>query len=317
MTTAIEVQGLTKQYAGATVVRDVSFMVEHGEIFGIIGPNGAGKSTIVECIEGLRKPDAGHISVLGLNPGRDRDELRERVGVQLQDAELPARLRVGEALRLYSSFYAAPADWRTLMETLGLTGKQKTQFGKLSGGQRQRLSIALALVGRPEVVVLDELTTGLDPQARRDTWALIEGVRDRGTTIVLVTHFMEEAERLCDRIAVFDSGRIVALDTPAALAAGADADADQRIRFRPDRPLDEAELLALPEVRGVQRRGDQVTVTGTGAMLNAVTTLLARRGVVARQLRVDQASLEDAFVALTGRHHDEKTTHTQEKSDVR
>jgi ABC-2 type transport system ATP-binding protein len=317
MTTAIEVQGLTKQYAGATVVREVSFMVEHGEIFGIIGPNGAGKSTTVECIEGLRKPDAGHISVLGLNPGRDRAELRERVGVQLQDAELPARLQVGEALRLYSSFYAAPADWRTLLETLGLTGKQKTQFGKLSGGQRQRLSIALALVGRPEVVVLDELTTGLDPQARRDTWALIEGVRDRGTTIVLVTHFMEEAERLCDRIAVFDSGRIVALDTPAALVAGADADAGQRIRFRPDRPLDEAELLALPEVRGVQRRGDQVTVTGTGAMLNAVTTLLARRGIVARQLRVDQASLEDAFVALTGRHHDEKTTHTQEKSDVR
>jgi ABC-2 type transport system ATP-binding protein len=317
MTTAIEVRGLTKQYAGATVVREVSFLVEHGEIFGIIGPNGAGKSTTVECIEGLRKPDAGHISVLGLNPGRDRAELRERVGVQLQDAELPARLRVGEALRLYSSFYAAPADWRTLMETLGLTGKQKTQFGKLSGGQRQRLSIALALVGRPEVVVLDELTTGLDPQARRDTWALIEGVRDRGTTIVLVTHFMEEAERLCDRIAVFDSGRIVALDTPAALVAGADADVGQRIRFRPDRPLDEAELLALPEVRGVQRRDDQVTVTGTGALLDAVTTLLARRGIVARQLRVDQASPEDAFIALTGRRHDEKTTHTQEKSDVR
>ena len=253
--------------------------------------------------------------MLGLNPGRDRDELRERLGVQLQDAELPQRLRVGEALRLYSSFYAAPADWRALMETLGLAGKQKTQFGKLSGGQRQRLSIALALVGQPEVVVLDELTTGLDPQARRDTWALIEGVRDRGTTIVLVTHFMEEAERLCDRIAVIDSGRIVALDTPAALASGPDA--GQRIMFRPDRPLDEAELLGLPEVRSVQRRADQVTVTGTGAMLNAVTTLLARRGIVARQLRVDQASLEDAFVALTGRHHDEKTTHTQEKIDVR
>ena len=201
------------------------------------------------------------------------------------------------------------------METLGLTGEEKTQFGKLSGGQRQRLSIALALVGRPEVVVLDELTTGLDPQARRDTWALIEGVRDRGTTIVLVTHFMEEAERLCDRIAVFDSGRIVALDTPAALAAGADA--GQRIRFRPDRPLDQAELLALPEVRGVHQHDDQVTVTGTGAMLNAITTLLARRGIVALQLRVDQASLEDAFVALTGRQHDEKTTRTQEKTDVR
>jgi ABC-2 type transport system ATP-binding protein len=313
MTTAIEVQGLTKHYAGATVVRDVSFMVEHGEIFGIIGPNGAGKTTTVECIEGLRTPDAGHLSVLGLNPGRDRREVRERLGAQLQDAELPARLRVGEALRLHSSFYAAPADWRALLETLGLTGQQKTQFGRLSGGQRQRLSIALALVGQPEVVVLDELTTGLDPQARRDTWTLIEGVRDRGTTVVLVTHFMEEAERLCDRVAVFDSGRIVALDTPAALAAGADA--GQRIMFRPDQPLDEAELLALPEVGGVQRRGDQVTVTGT--MLNAVTTLLARRGIVARQLRVDQASLEDAFMALTGRHHDEKSTPGQEKIDIR
>jgi ABC-type Na+ transport system ATPase subunit NatA len=182
MRAAIEVQGLTKQYAGATVVRDVSFMVEHDEIFGIIGPNGAGKSTTVECIEGLRKPDAGHISVLGLNPGRDRDELRERLGVQLQDAELPQRLRVGEALRLYSSFYAAPADWRALMETLGLAGQQKTQFGKLSGGQRQRLSIALALVGRPEVVVLDELTTGLDPQARRDTWAPLAITIERAET---------------------------------------------------------------------------------------------------------------------------------------
>jgi ABC-2 type transport system ATP-binding protein len=225
MTTAIEVHGLTKQYAGTTLVRDISFTVKHGEIFGIIGPNGAGKTTTVECIEGLRRPDAGYISVLGLDPVRDRDVLRERLGVQLQDTELPERLRVGEALRLYSSFYAAPADWRALMETLGLAGQEKTPFGKLSGGQRQRLFIALALVGRPEVVVLDELTTGLDPQARRDTWALIEGIRDRGTTIVLVTHFMEEAERLCDRIAVIDSGQIIALDTPAALTAGTDAHA--------------------------------------------------------------------------------------------
>jgi ABC-2 type transport system ATP-binding protein len=314
MTTAIEVEQLTKRYAGAAVVHDVSFKVEHGEIFGLIGPNGAGKTTTVECIEGLRRPDAGHITVLGLDPGRDRDKLRERLGVQLQDAELPERLRVGEALRLYSSFYAAPADWRDLMAVLGLAGKEKTQFGRLSGGQRQRLSIALALVGRPEAVVLDELTTGLDPQARRDTWALIEGVRDRGTTIVLVTHFMEEAERLCDRIAVLDSGRIVALDTPAALAAGTDA--GQRIRFRPDRPFDEADLAALPEVASVQRRGDQITVTGTGTVLSSVSALLAQRGIVPRQLRVDQASLEDAFVALTGRHHHENTTDTQEKSDV-
>jgi ABC-2 type transport system ATP-binding protein len=312
MTTAIEVRGLTKRYGGVTVVRDVSFTVEHGEIFGIIGPNGAGKTTIVECIEGLRRADAGHLSVLGLDPVRDRGRLRERLGVQLQDAELPERLRVGEALRLYSSFYAAPADWRALMETLGLTGKENTQFGKLSGGQRQRLSIALALVGRPKVVVLDELTTGLDPQARRDTWALIERVRDGGTTIALVTHFMEEAERLCDRIAVIDSGRIVALDTPAALIA--DADAGQRITFRPDRPLDEAALLALPEVRGVQRHGEQVTVTGTGAVLSAVAALLAQHGIAACQLRAGQASLEDVFVALTGPHHDENL---QECGDVR
>src|SRR3984957_6287289 len=315
MPVAIEVQGLRKSYADTIAVHDVSFSVEQGEIFGIVGPNGAGKTTTVECIEGLRSPDGGHISVLGLNPGRDRAELTERLGVQLQDSELPERLRVGEALRLYASFYDSPGDWRELMDQLGLSAKAKTPFGKLSGGQRQRLSIALALVGRPEIVVLDEMTTGLDPQARRDTWALIEGVRTRGTTVLLVTHFMEEAERLCDRIAVIDAGRIVALDTPAALASGADV--GQRIMFRPDQSLDEAELLALPEVRSVQRRADQVTVTGTGAMLNAVTTLLARRGVGARQLRGGQASLEDAFVALTGRHHDEKTPHTRETTDVR
>ncbi len=274
MTTAIEVRELAKQYAGTAVVRDVSFTVEHGEIFGIIGPNGAGKTTTIECIEGLRRPDAGHISLLGLDPGRDRDELRERLGVQLQNAELPERLRVGEALRLYSSFYGAPADWRALMGTLGLAGKEKTQFGKLSGGQRQRLSIALALVGQPEVVVLDELTTGLDPQARRDTWALIEGIRDRGTTIVLVTHFMEEAERLCDRIAVIDSGRIVALDTPAALAASSHA--GQRVTFQPDRPLDETELFALPEVRSVQRRR-------RGALSRAAAGLRAGGGVCPAQ----------------------------------
>jgi ABC-2 type transport system ATP-binding protein len=288
MPPAIEVQDLRKQYAGTVAVRDVSFSVEPGEIFGIVGPNGAGKTTTVECIEGLRRPDGGHISVLGLNPERDRAALTERLGVQLQDSELPERLRVGEALRLYGSFYQSPADWRELMDQLGLSAKEQTPFGKLSGGQRQRLSIALALVGRPEVVVLDELTTGLDPQARRDTWALIEGVRERGTTVLLVTHFMEEAERLCDRVAVIDAGQVVALDTPAALAAGADA--EQRIRFRPASPLDDQLLRDLPDVVSVQRHGE------------LVTSLLASRGVVAEQLRVDQASLEDAFVALTGRH---------------
>lgn len=300
MPVAIEVQGLRKRYADTIAVHDVSFSVEQGEIFGIVGPNGAGKTTTVECIEGLRSPDGGHISVLGLNPGRDRAELTERLGVQLQDSELPERLRVGEALRLYGSFYESPADWRELMDQLGLSAKEKTPFGKLSGGQRQRLSIALALVGQPEVVVLDELTTGLDPQARRDTWTLIEGVRARGATVLLVTHFMEEAERLCDRVAVIDAGRVVALDTPAALAAGADA--EQRIRFRPASPLDDQLLRELPDVISVQRHGEMVTVTGNNNVVNAVTSVLASHGVVAEQLRVDQASLEDAFMALTGRH---------------
>jgi len=219
------------------------------------------------------------------------------MGVQLQDSQLPERLRVGEALRLFSSFYRAPVDWRALMDLLGLTPKERTRFSKLSGGQRQRLSIALALVGNPEVVVLDELTTGLDPQARRDTWTLIEGVRDRGATIVLVTHFMEEAEWLCDRVAVVDSSRIVALDSPAALAAASDA--PQRITFRPATPLDDALLMALPEVTSLERRRGEVVVTGTGNVVTAVTSVLADRGIVAGQLRVEQASLEDAFIALT------------------
>jgi ABC-2 type transport system ATP-binding protein len=304
MPAVIDVQNMHKSYGDTVAVDDVSFTVQEGEIFGILGPNGAGKTTTVECIEGLRTPDNGTISVLGLDPIRDHGELRQRLGAQLQDSQLPERLRVGEALELYSSFYRQPADWTALMDSLGLSGKRGTRFGKLSGGQKQRLSIALALVGSPQVAVLDELTTGLDPQARRDTWALIEGVRDRGVTILLVTHFMEEAERLCDRVALVDSGKIVAMDTPAALAAGV-ADAEMRIRFRPSRPMEDRLLTDLPEVAGVTRRGDLVLVTGTGNVVGAVTSVLARSGIVAEQLRVEQASLEDAFVALTGRDADE------------
>ncbi len=219
--TVIEVRNLAKRYGDQVAVRDVSFTVDAGEIFGIVGPNGAGKTTTVESVSGMRIPDSGTIRVLGLDPRRDRAELRRHIGIQLQESQLPDRLKVWEALDLYSSFYAQPADWRRLMADLGLTEKRNTVFGKLSGGQKQRLSVALALVGNPEIAVLDELTTGLDPQARRDTWELIRGVRDRGVTVVLVTHSLEEAERLCDRIAVIDAGRIVALDTPAALVANA------------------------------------------------------------------------------------------------
>ncbi len=298
----IELSNLHKRYGDTVAVEDISFTVERGEIFGILGPNGAGKTTTVECVEGLRRPDRGTVSVLGLDPARDRDELTQRLGAQLQESELPEKMKVGEALELYSSFYRDPADWERLLDDLGLTAKRGARFGKLSGGQKQRVSIALALVGNPEIVVLDELTTGLDPAARRDTWQLIENVRDRGVTIVLVTHFMEEAERLCDRIAVIDSGRVAAIDTPRGLVSRVDP--GQRIRFKPSAPLDDALLRDLPEVHSVTKSGAQITVTGTEAVLQAVTSALARNNVIAADLRVEQTSLDDAFVALTGRSLD-------------
>ncbi|MBB4912463.1 ABC transporter ATP-binding protein [Actinophytocola algeriensis] len=298
----IEVDNLVKRYGDTTAVNGVSFAVEEGEIFGILGPNGAGKTTTVECVEGLRSPDSGTIRVGGLDPRRDEDKLRDLLGVQLQESQLPEKLQVGEAMELFSSFYREPADWRKLIESLHLTDKVGTQFRRLSGGQKQRLSIALALIGNPKLAVLDELTTGLDPQARRDAWDLIEDIRARGVTIVLVTHFMEEAERLCDRLAVIDAGRVVAIDSPAGLVSAVDD--RQRIRFRPSAPIDHALLTALPEVTAVERAGSQLVVTGTGDLLLAVTTTLARNKVVAADLRVEQTSLDDAFVALTGRKID-------------
>jgi ABC-2 type transport system ATP-binding protein len=215
----IEVQGLHKRYGGTVAVEDVSFTVAEGEIVGLLGRNGAGKTTTVECVEGLREPDGGRIRVLGLDPRHDRAELTQLLGVQLQDGQLPERLRVGEALRLYASFYDRPADWRKLADQLDLGDRLGTAYGKLSGGQRQRLSIALALIGSPRVAVLDELTTGLDPHSRRDTWDLITEVRARGVTIVLVSHFMDEAERLCDRLVVIDQGRVLTTGTAAELIA--------------------------------------------------------------------------------------------------
>jgi ABC-2 type transport system ATP-binding protein len=298
----IEVANLAKRYGPKIAVRDVSFTVERGEIFGILGPNGAGKTTTVECVEGLRKPDGGVLEVLGLDPQRDTAELRQRLGIQLQESELPDKLRVGEAVELYASFYRKPADTGALLEDLGLSEHRNTPYKKLSGGGKQRLSIALALVGSPEVAVLDELTTGLDPQARRDTWELIEQVRGRGVTIVLVTHFMEEAQRLCDRVAVIDDGLVVAVDTPDALVAGVRD--GQRVRFRPSVPLDCAVFAELPEVGTVTRQGEQLVISGSGNLLHAVTSLLAREQVTAGDLRVEQASLDDAFVALTGKKPD-------------
>ncbi len=294
----IEVTNLHKRYGETVAVDDVSFTVAAGEIFGVLGPNGAGKTTTVECAAGLRAPDGGGVSVLGLDPRRDAARLRQQVGVQLQESQLPGRLRVAEALELYASFYRDPADPARLIDELGLGEKRNTPYDKLSGGQKQRLSIALALVGNPKIAILDELTTGLDPQARRDTWSLIERVRDSGVTVVLVTHFMEEAERLCDRLAVIDQGRVVALDSPAGLVSAVAP--EQRIRFRPSAPVDDRLLTDLPQVSAVARSGSQVMVTGTGDVLHAVISVLARNQIIAADLRLEQATLDDAFVELTG-----------------
>ncbi|TWD13411.1 ABC-2 type transport system ATP-binding protein [Streptomyces sp. T12] len=293
----IDVTDLRKAYGGRPAVDGVSFTVEEGEIFGILGPNGAGKTTTVECVEGLRVPDAGRVRVTGLDPVADHDRVTRILGAQLQQSELQPRLTVREALELYASFHPRPADWRPLAERLGLTAKLDARFGKLSGGQKQRLFIALALAGNPRIVVLDELTTGLDPRARRDTWELIEDVRAGGVTVLLVTHFMEEAQRLCDRIAVIDKGRVAALDTPAGLirrSAGATV-----ISFTPSAPLDYTDLNALPGLASVARRDGRITLSGTDDTVNAVLTLLARSRVTAHQLRVTDATLDDAFLDLT------------------
>jgi ABC-2 type transport system ATP-binding protein len=293
----IEVNGLRKQYGSTVAVEDVSFTVEAGEIFGILGPNGAGKTTTVECVTGLRTPDRGKVRVLGRDPRQDHDELGELVGVQLQDSQLPDKIRVWEALDLYASFYRRPARADELITRLGLAGRRNAFFADLSGGQKQRLSVALALIGNPEVAVLDELTTGLDPNARREVWELIAEIRSAGVTILLVTHFMEEAERLCDRVAVVNQGRVVANDTPGELASRAGG--EQHIQFRPSAPLSEDVLAALPEVSQVRRDGQHLLVTGNGEALQAIIALLARQGVIAHELRVDQATLDDAYVALT------------------
>nr|WP_189182652.1 ABC transporter ATP-binding protein [Microbispora rosea] len=291
----ITVDHLRKTYGTRVAVEDVSFSVEEGEIFGIVGRNGAGKTTTVECVAGLRTPTSGTITV--------EADLKEQVGVQLQECTLPDKIRVGEALALYASFYSRPADWRALAEEAGLD--PRAPFAKLSGGQRQRLSVALALVGSPRVAILDELTTGLDPRARRETWDLVARIKERGVTVLLVTHFMEEVERLCDRVAVISRGRVRAVDTPAGLIARAGG--EQRLVFHTDEPVDA--LRSLPEVASVtvadrggagtaDGHGAEVVVTGTGDLLSAVAAVLPPSRT--RGLRMERTTLDDAFLVLTG-----------------
>lgn len=292
----VTVEHLVKKYGRRVAVNDVSFSIREGEIFGLIGPNGAGKTTTVESISGLRAPNSGSISVYGLSPQKDRNKMREFVGVQLQESALPPRLRVGEAVKLFASFYSNAQDPNELLESLRIKEVEYSAFKKLSGGQKQRLSIALALVGNPKLAILDELTTGLDPEARHETWSLIERLRDRGVTVILVTHFMDEAERLCDRLAVINHGTVRALDTPEAIAAKAGG---SRVRFAVTQPVDEQTLRAIPGVNEIERKDRYITVTGTGDLAGAVINALAAIGVRVSEVEARAGNLEDAFIKLT------------------
>jgi ABC-2 type transport system ATP-binding protein len=311
----ITVEGLRKSYGPVKAVDGVAFQVHRGEIFGMIGPNGSGKTTTIECIEGLRCPDQGSLRVLGLDPQEDYYALRERTGVQLQSANLPPRMRVEEAMDLFSVFYRHSTDYRPLLNELGLEEKRRTFFSQLSGGQKQRLFVALALINRPEIVFLDELTTGLDPQARRATWELVREIRERGTTVLLTTHFMDEAERLCDRVLILDHGRVIALDTPQNLVS--QLGMGMRISFqlnghillngkgntnKQTKPVFNTALIgALDGVRRVEQQDDEIVIYGQGEeLIGAVIRTLEAEGVPFHDLRSEQANLEDAFLALTG-----------------
>jgi ABC-2 type transport system ATP-binding protein len=295
----IEVQNLHKRYSDHIAVHDISLTVEQGEIFCIVGPNGAGKTTSVESIMGLRQPDGGTVRVLGLDPQKDGPQLKQRIGIQLQQAVLPHYMKVWEALELYASFYERTVDWHALIEQWGLAEKHNSYFSKLSGGQQQRLFIALALLNDPEVVFLDELTTGLDPQARQATWDTVRAIRDQGKTVVLVTHFMDEAEALADRVAIVENGRIAACDTPQALIRSLQSGV--RVRFTSQNGFQADSLRQIESVTGVEKRGQHVTVHGSGALLARVAAHLAQHNLYPEDLDVERADLEDVFLALTGR----------------
>jgi ABC-2 type transport system ATP-binding protein len=291
-----------KAYKDVVAVADATLEVERGEVFGLLGSNGAGKTTCVECLQGLRRPDGGELRVLGLDPVTQARELRRRIGSQLQESALPDHIRVWEALDLFSSITPGGHDWRVAMDQWGLAEKRTASFHALSGGQRQRLFVALALVNGPELVFLDEMTTGLDPAARRVAWSLMREVRERGTTVFLVTHFMEEAERLCDRIAVMDAGRIVAEGAPQELIA---AHASYvTVVFGTD-AHDVGWLADVPFVTAVARHGARVEVRGGGPVLAHVAAALVERGLTPPDLRVEQPTLEDVFLTLTGHEMEE------------
>jgi len=297
--TVVQVSGIRKTYGATVAVDDVSFDVYEGEIFGLIGPNGAGKTTTMECVEGLRAPDRGGISVLGLNPVRDVYALQNRIGVQLQEAQLQKRIKVREAVGLWASLYKHPVDGDRLLEQLGLSDKRDAWFMTLSGGQKQRLFIALALINDPELVFLDELTTGLDPQARRAIWDLVRGIRARGKTVFLTTHLMEEAERLCDRVAIIDRGRIIDIGTPQELIRR-HAPEQTVMVATPDGSSDE-QFRLIPGVESVNSHDGRFTIRGRGDdLVTRVIACVADHRMKVTDFRTDRATLEDVFLNVTG-----------------
>ncbi len=298
----IQVDNLQKKYGSITAAENVSFQVQQGEIFGMVGPNGAGKTTTIECLEGLRTPDEGDIHVLGLNPQKDSTLLAHKIGVQLQESALFHRIKVWEVLDLFASFYPRPANWKKLLAQFELEESREQVYAKLSGGQKQRLFIALALINDPELIFLDELTTGLDPQARHTMWNIVRDVRAQGKTICLTTHFMEEAERLCDRVAIFDRGKIVALDTPENLINNLKA--ENRILFKLQGIAKESldQLKQTQSVNRIESVGDRIVISGFGDRLVAdVVNFLVANKIPYRDLRTEQPNLEDVFLALTGK----------------
>jgi ABC-2 type transport system ATP-binding protein len=297
MDSVVKVQHLTKRYGDLVVLDDVSFTVERGEIFGILGPNGSGKTTTVECLQGLRHADGGELTVLGYDPRRDAGELRRHIGSQLQESALPDRIHVDEALAFFSSLSPSGPPWRSVMEQWGLADKRAATFASLSGGQQQRLFVALAVVNAPQLVFLDEMTTGLDPSARRVAWDLIRRMRDEGTTVVLVTHFMDEAQELCDRLAVIHDRRVVALDSPSRLVARYAP--PPTVTFSVEDPNVETGFLAeVVGVESVVRTGRRLSVSGQGPLLAKVAAKLVEHGIAPWDLDVKRGTLEDAFFAL-------------------
>ena len=296
----IEVTGLRKTYGSLVAVDGVSFEVQDGEIFGLIGPNGAGKTTTMECVEGLRTADSGRISVLGLDPIRDIYKLQNRMGVQLQEAQLQKRIKVWEAVHLWASLYGKESsDGERLLEQLGMVDKRNAWFMKLSGGQKQRLFIALALINDPEIVFLDELTTGLDPQARRAIWELVRGIRERGKTVFLTTHLMEEAERLCDRVAIIDHGKIIDVDSPEALVNRYCP--ERTVVLNTDDPGAEVLFRAMPQIAEVSSNGGRFTIRGKSEdLVTIVIRCLSENRIHVNNFRTILPNLEDVFIKVTG-----------------